>query len=397
MFDVVCRPDGGFPFDGTRRSSSMGVEEDLVIRKLFAQGERGQMILMFALMIPALAGMTGMAIDVGSYASDRRDLQNAADSIALAAAQELPNESAAVAAGQAWATKNNIEISDLSVTPTGGTTAPKVSVSIGRNHNFTFMKVLGVDSAGVNASAAAVKASFAGGSGIVPWAVTQATIDAAGNDSMVLKYDSNGVAIGNFGVIRIDGSGSSSYEHDVTYGSESYMCAESLEACSVTVCPGEFPNVCAETAPGCDGPECTPETGNMIGSTKRAIDYRLSRTSTSCDEFDEVFSNQQADGTYQLVRDCNPWVEGGGYCETLASICSRRVIIVPVVDTFGQGASFSPTVQRFALLFLEGYAGTCSGNDCEIRGRFVRAELTANALAGTYDPQASINFVRLSE
>lgn len=355
------------------------------------------MIVMFALMIPALAGMTGMAIDVGSYASHRRDLQNAADSIALAAAQELPDETAAIAAGQEWAAKNDVPLLELTVTPSGGTTAPKVSVKIDTTHDFTFMKVLGIDQKGIGAKAAAVKASFGGGAGIVPWAVTQATIDAAGTGSMVLKYDSNGVAIGNFGVIDIDGNGSATYEHDVQYGSESIMCATSLPQCTVSECPGDFPNECGETAPSCDGPDCTPETGNMIGSTRRAIDYRLSHTTTTCDEFGEVFPTQDADGTYQLARDCNPWVAGGGYCKELASICSRRVIIVPVVDTFGNGSSDSPTVQRFALLFLEGYNGTCSGSDCEISGTFVKADLTANALAGVYDPGASIHFVRLSE
>ena len=34
---------------------------------------------------------------------------------------------------------------------------------------------------------------------------------------------------------------------------------------------------------------------------------------------------------------------------------------------------------------------------CEIKGRFVKADVSANGLAGTYDPEASIHFTRLSE
>ena len=55
----------------------------------------------------------------------------------------------------------------------------------------------------VGARATAVKVSFGGGSGIVPWSVTQATVDASPNgDIIVMKYDSTGANIGNFGAIR---------------------------------------------------------------------------------------------------------------------------------------------------------------------------------------------------
>ena len=56
------------------------------LRTLFKRGERGQAIIIVALLLPVLLGMAGMAVDIGSYASERRTLQNAADSIALAAA-----------------------------------------------------------------------------------------------------------------------------------------------------------------------------------------------------------------------------------------------------------------------------------------------------------------------
>ena len=66
--------------------------------------EGGQVIVLAAVALPVLLGMVGMGLDLGSYASERRSLQNAADSIALAAAQGLPDESAAQSAGQQYAT-----------------------------------------------------------------------------------------------------------------------------------------------------------------------------------------------------------------------------------------------------------------------------------------------------
>jgi hypothetical protein len=367
--------------------------------RIFRKRERGQVIVIAALLIPILLGMTGMAIDIGTYTDERRDLQNAADAIALAAAQELPDETAATTVAQSWATKNDIDATELTVTVSGGTTAPKVTVVIDREHQFHFMRVVGITDKDVGARAAALKVSFGGGAGIVPWSVTQATVDASGNGSLVtMKYDATGANVGNFGAIRIDGSGSSTYETSVKYGSTTVACAETAANCTPGSCPGSYPNVCAETSPECDGSECTPETGNLTGGTRDGVDFRMDYTSEECDTIDEAFGPVDADGLYNLNPDCNPWTDGPGKCLTNTSICSRRVIIIPVVDTFGSGASDPASVQRFALVFLEGYEdGKCQGNSCEIQGRFIKADLNPRGLAGTFDPDASIHFARLSE
>ena len=131
--------------------------------------ERGQVVMFAALLAPLLLGMTGMAIDIGGYAGHKRHLQNAADSIALAAAQDLckvtcTDTSAATTTGNQWAVKNNINTSDATLTFSGGSTAPTVRATIQTNHSFAFMKILGVNSKGIGASAAAVKASFGGSS-----------------------------------------------------------------------------------------------------------------------------------------------------------------------------------------------------------------------------------------
>lgn len=365
---------------------------------VFRTRERGQVLVIAALMLPVLLGMSGMAVDAGSYASERRSLQNAADAMALAGAQELPDSSAATAAAQSWAAKNDISLSHVSITVLGGNTAPSIRVQISKSHNFSFVKVLGINSAGIGSRATALKASLGGGSGIVPWSVTQATVDSAPiGDEIVMKYDATGANIGNFGAIRIDGAGASTYNSSVRYGSTTVACAETAPNCVAGACPGTYPSTCAETAPECDGPECTPETGNLIGPTRTGVDFRMNNTMSSCNEFGEVFTGPD-DGKYILNYDCNPWIDGPGKCQTTTSICSRRVIIIPVVDTFGNGASDPATIQRFALVFLEGYdSGKCQGNECEIKGRFVRADINTRALAGTYDEDALVHFVRLSE
>lgn len=368
--------------------------------------ERGQVAMIAAGMLPVLLGMTGMSIDVATYMGDRRHLQNAADSIALAGAQALPDAAAAQSVAEQWASKNGIAPSDVTLTITT-TGTPQVKVRIKRTHKFAFMKVLGFHERSIGARAAAVKVSYGGGSGIVPWSVTQATVNASPSGTLVvMKYDSTGGNTGNFGAIRIDGSGSSVYEDAASYGSDTTACAVSAPNCTAGACPGSYPDSCAETSPTCDGPECTPQTGNLIGGTRDAVDFRMSHTCNAanpcgaqrCDTFADTFGSADASGKYHLHPDCNPWIDGPGKCTSDTDICSRRVIIIPVVDTFGNGASDPAEIQQFALVYLEGYDnGKCQGNSCEIKGRFVRADITTNALAGTYDPTALIQFTRLSE
>lgn len=361
--------------------------------------EGGQVVLITALLVPVMLGMAGMAVDIGSYASERRSLQNAADSIALAAAQELPDEAAAVAAGETWAAKNSIDLTNLTITVTGGSVEPKVTASINDEHEFAFIRILGVSDGDVSARAAATKNSFGGGAGIVPWSVTQDTVDTAGNGALVtMKYDATGVENGNFGAIRIDGPGSSTYNTSVKYGSGTVACAVTAPNCVASACPGTYPSVCAETSPECDGPECDPQTGNMVGPTRTGTDFRMTYTSTECDSFEKAFPTQDANGVYDLNPDCNPWLDGPGKCDTATDLCSRRVLIIPVIDDFGNGGSDPVTLQRFALVYLEGYeSGKCSGDSCEIMGHFVKADVNPFGLAGSFDPTALIHFVRLAE
>lgn len=473
-----------------------------MVRRVHDARERGQILMMAALLLPVLLGMAALSVDLGSYASQRRSLQNDADAMALAAAQDLPDAAAATAAASTWATKNGISASDYTLSIYGGTTTPTVRVVITKRHNLNFIKVLGVPDQDVGAKAAAGKFSYGAGTGVVPWAITQATADSATSGSLVtLKYDSSGGSNGNFGAIRIDGNGASDYESAATYGATSSICSILTPGCTVASCPGSYPNGCAENAPDCDGPDCLSKTGNMTGPTRNAVDFRNTNTSAGCDTFSEVFTprgtrslppgyaelyaavgaasggkllspprvprtdtptptstsvptstNTPAPPTptsvpptstpapatstsvattatatgaatttptagasatptgaaptptvgagtaYAINQACNPWAAGGA-CPPApsASPCSRKVLIIPVIDDFGNGTK-PVTIQRFALVFLEGYDnGKCSGSSCDIKARFVTAELTTGAIAGAYNPDAGPNFTKLIE
>jgi len=341
--------------------------------------ERGQVLLIFAFIIPVILGMTGMAVDIGTYAGKRRTLQNAADSIALAAARDLPDQGAALASAQSWADKNQVDFAKVTVevTPAGASNPnPKVRVTINESHQFAFLRALGLKSRPVAASAVAIKTSPGGLAGLTPWAVLGSIQEAAdAGDPVILKYDSNQPTTGNFGIIRLDGSGSSVYEETLINGSDSTVCADGV-------------STCAENSPECVEGTCSSETGNKVGSTRTGLDAMISDTHPACDTFDEVFTGP-VDGRYSLDYDCNPWLEG--------SYPSHRVIILPVIASLCNG-NCDYTVVRFAMFWLDGYDGDkCTGNACEIQGRFVDADVSVNALSGVFDSDSSILFVRLTE
>src|SRR4030042_1217320 len=76
--------------------------------------ESGQALILAAAGMVVILGMAAMAIDVGMFLQERRDLQNAADAAALAGAQDLPASPAnAVAAATSLTPQNGIGSGEL--------------------------------------------------------------------------------------------------------------------------------------------------------------------------------------------------------------------------------------------------------------------------------------------
>ena len=72
-------------------------------------GQRGQVLVIFAISITVLFAAAGLAFDVGRFYSERRFLQNAADAGALAIANALirgDTQAQAIAQGQDVLTRN---------------------------------------------------------------------------------------------------------------------------------------------------------------------------------------------------------------------------------------------------------------------------------------------------
>jgi hypothetical protein len=79
--------------------------------------ERGQILIMGVLAMVVLLGFTALAVDVGFFLRHRALVQQAVDSAALAAAQELPSDKAtAEQVAKDWAEKNGVDPDTVQVT-----------------------------------------------------------------------------------------------------------------------------------------------------------------------------------------------------------------------------------------------------------------------------------------
>jgi len=333
--------------------------------------ERGQGLVLGALALFVVAGFAALAIDVGQAMHERRELQKAADAAALAGAGELPFSAGdALAIAQEWAEKNGIDVAgELSSVEVTSTHAPNdtITVQVERDVPYLFARVLGFDSQTIHATATARVGSPAAMAGLRPFGVLESAIDYSG--STPLKYDSQNVTNGNFGAVAIDGNGASVYRNTIKYGSDTPVCAQGQLGCT---------NSTIETEPG-----------NMTGPTRQGIDYLIDHTADACDEFDKVFVPD--DGTpnpndYTLTDRCNPFRPGG-------ADDSQQFIVTPVIDHLCDGRC-DVTVLYFAVFFVENL-GSCTGNSCEVHGRFAKANVDVGGLIASYDEDSAISFVRL--
>jgi hypothetical protein len=370
--------------------------------RMLRRQERGQVIVLAAGAMVVVLGFGALAVDIGFYAHTKRDLQNDADAMALAGAQEIPDQGLANSNALEWGTKNGVQQGevvgvDFGTTCSGASEPNTVTVRLQREQPTYLARVLGITSGTIRACATAGRFSLGGGTGAVPWGLeNDCFVDATFGQTYTLKYDSQASSGdcdsqgGNFGAMAVDEFGAGPNCTSIPGPDEerkyrSAICFGAIrDLCSVTAtgCQGEAGDDCSGQ-PVADYELCT-ETGNMTGPTRDGVEYRMSHTSDACDEWNDVV----LDGG--LNPDCNPWAFGGPKYD------SQRVILVPIVDgLWSEGGRHKVTIVDFAVFFLE-YPPQCTGNDCEIKGRFIQTGLSGFERA-PFDPNSSVTTVALIE
>jgi Flp pilus assembly protein TadG len=306
-------------------------------------------MVLAALLLGVLVAAGALAMDVGRAQLERRVLAKAADAAALAAVQRLPQdpEGARQEALRYISLNAPGRAGDVRVSPDG--TSITVTVA-SPSFRLYLGAVLGRSSLGLRREATAAVRSVVEADSVMPWGLREgARRNATYGSVVVLKYDSQNAASGDFGALRIGGSGASVYRDNIVRGGRVRL-----------------------------GTTYAVEPGNMVGPTREGLQRRLGATDPACDTFDEVFEQDVTAGTWRFRSPrCNPWSgQGQG---------STRVVLVPVVDDPSGGGSGQVTPRGFALVFLEGL-GSCTGSSCEVRARFVVAAGDVRAILGPYKP-----------
>ncbi len=172
--------------------------------------QRGQVLALAAISMVALLGVAGFALDVGVWFQAHRKQQAVADAAALAAAGDLPaNTAQASADAQSYAVKNGGSASSISFS-TQYLPNDTITVQAGKTVPSYFLKAVGIDSADVKATAVARAENLGSAWGSAPFGVINTQPELAGPGcpcfGISTTLDLNKIGPGGFGIIDIDGS-----------------------------------------------------------------------------------------------------------------------------------------------------------------------------------------------
>jgi hypothetical protein len=148
------------------------------MRKVTINGEAGQVLIQVAILVGVLFAFLALALDGGHYYAERRRMQNAADAGALAGARELcfGEPSNAEAAAEDYAINRN-DAQWATVDVAGGVT---VNVVAGETMDTFFAGLIGIETAEVQAEAAATCGKVTTICGVWPMAFDVNNFDKEG-------------------------------------------------------------------------------------------------------------------------------------------------------------------------------------------------------------------------
>ena len=124
------------------------------------KNENGQVLVVVALMMVVLISFAALIIDVGAMYLTKTNMQNAADSAAIAGAQALPNATNAINAAKNYAELNGAEKVNTTVTTPYKGDSNMIEVVCTKDVQFSFAGVLGFINRNVSARAVAEKSGM---------------------------------------------------------------------------------------------------------------------------------------------------------------------------------------------------------------------------------------------
>jgi len=179
-------------------------------RRRLRDEQSGQVLVLASVAMVGICAMAGFAIDVGAFYHAHRKQQAIADAAALAAGGDLPaSTSQATADANAYAAKNGGSVAGI-VYSTTYMANDTVTVSAAQTQATSFLRVLGIDSANVKATATVRAETLQTAVGAAPFAVINTQPELGGPGCPCLgastTLDETKTGPGGFSVINIDGS-----------------------------------------------------------------------------------------------------------------------------------------------------------------------------------------------
>lgn len=310
----------------------------------WVKDQQGSIAVIAVMILGFLLGMSALVLDLGVFYHQANRLQDALDSAALAAVQELPAGSTstsgwsrAKSAAITYAALNQLTVTDADIQPVyqDQNTANRIigiKVSGSTTVEFHFARVFGMNNAAVYRSATAGLTPAGGVTGAVPLSITTSALNnaiAAGiTTNLTIKCSSNASDIGIdctgvsgwFGALQFDGSGASEYCKLLTYGYSGKLSV---------------------------GQVLDMESGNMSGPTLDGFTTRYSACKDGC----------TADS---YKADC------------------PRLVYIPVVQVL---SNKQVKIDAFAAFFLTECGG--NGNNSYIKATYIDHVVLPNIAAGT--------------
>lgn len=311
-------------------------------------GERGQVLVLFAVGFVAFCGAVALSIDAGQLLYTKTNLQKTSDAAVFAGVRELPNAGQANSTAIQYVNKNS-KTGTSAVIQVGQTFSPNdtLTVTTTRRVNYTFLRVLGINGADVSAKAVGRAARYRGGFNIVPFALVASDDPNSTlfNNECYLGNDANGLPIfkqntlcqlkggansggagGDFGALAIEATGADTFRATVADGSAGVYVV---------------------------GNQVIPQTGNMSGPTTQGLgDRLLDPPPDGCagNSRDQVLTT--VDGVTVVRPEC---------------VESSRIIIIPVVDQLNNPDP--STILGFAFMYV--YSVDGSGGNTQVWGEYV--------------------------
>jgi hypothetical protein len=301
-----------------------------------------------------------LAIDISFFMRTKRDIQNSADAMALAGARDLPTTTIAADSAEEWGLYNDVHVAEITEiefghTCSGSAISDTVTVSLKRNQETFFARILDMDALDLNVCATARKGVAAGGNGMMPFGFHHTDPYPGSNpDDVCYFYEIGGAENANLWndpcVIKIP-------KIDDSWGSGNSGPVRLDEG-------GEVGNFDADCDPGSsgaeeyaenikDGSECyyaigdtiRPKTGNMRGPTCDAFATKLAGNT---DTVAEVFGSP-TNGVWGPVDQSSP-----------------RFGLVPIVTASTTGSSADVEILGFITVYIE---SACGGPGCNGTGQ----------------------------